>query len=345
MNDLVDRLISNKTLSRDGFKALIDCHDSDTYILHKRAEEVRRRVYGNKIFFRGLIEFTSYCKNDCYYCGLRKSNANTDRYRLTKDQILDCCVAGHELGFRTFVLQGGEDPYYTDDILCDIVREIHGRYPDCAITMSIGERSYDSYKRLFDAGADRYLLRHETANEEHYRSLHPASLSLDRRKKCLDDLKKIGYQVGCGFMVGSPGQTLDHLVDDLIFIGDLDPEMVGIGPFIPHEDTPMKDEVTGSLRWTLNCLAILRLMKPNVNLPATTALATIDKRGYELGIRAGANVVMPNLSPKDVRKKYFLYNNKFSLGDVGSEALDNITCMLNNIDCVTVKERGDIIEL
>jgi biotin synthase len=245
------------------------------------------------------------------------------------------------LGFRTFVLQGGEDPHYTDDMLAEIVSAIKTAHPDCAITLSIGERSFESYERLFKAGADRYLLRHETANDEHYRSLHPEKMSPGNRKKCLYDLKKIGYQVGCGFMVGSPHQTLDHIVDDLLFIKELQPHMVGIGPFLPHSDTPFKNEKSGDLRLTLNILSILRLMQPNLLIPATTALGTLDMQGRELGIRAGANVVMPNLSPVDVRKKYLLYDNKICTGD---EAAECVACMRRRIQSIgyeIVVSRGD----
>jgi biotin synthase len=293
---------------------------------------------------RGLIEFTNYCKNDCLYCGLRSGNKNAERYRLTKQQILECCNNGHALGFRTFVLQGGEDPYYTDEILVEIVSEIRTSYTDCAITLSIGERSFESYELLFNAGADRYLLRHETANDEHYKTLHPDKMSPTNRKKCLYDLKKIGYQTGCGFMVGTPNQTLDHIVDDLLFIKELKPQMVGIGPFLPHSDTPYKNEKPGDLRLTLNILAILRLMQPNLLLPATTALGTLDPRGRELGILAGANVVMPNLSPVDVRGKYLLYDNKICTGDEAAECVSCMRMRIKSIGYEMVVSRGDCRE-
>jgi biotin synthase len=340
MRELVDKLETSQTLSRDEFKELLLC---DEEYLFERARLTAKKIYGNQIFMRGLIEFTSYCKNDCYYCGLRAGNTNAQRYRLSKEQIWECCQKGHALGFRTFVLQGGEDPHYTDEILVEIVSKIRADYPDCAITLSIGERSFESYERLFKAGADRYLLRHETANDAHYGTLHPEKMSCANRKKCLYDLKKIGYQVGCGFMVGSPNQTLDHIVDDLNFIKELQPHMVGIGPFLPHSDTPFKNAQAGNLRLTLNILAILRLIQPNLLLPATTALGTLEAQGRELGILSGANVVMPNLSPVDVRKKYLLYDNKICTGD---EAAECVACMgrrIQGIGYEMVVSRGDCI--
>lgn len=313
----------------------------DVSFLYNKAREVADSVYGKKVFKRGLIEFTNYCKNDCYYCGIRRSNANADRYRIEKETILDCCAKGYELGYRTFVLQGGEDGYFTDERICGIVSSIRERYPDCAITLSIGEKSKESYQKYFDAGADRYLLRHETANEAHYEKLHPAELSLKTRKQCLRDLKEIGYQVGCGFMVGSPYQTIDTLYEDLEFIKELEPHMVGIGPFIPQQDTPFAKETAGTLEMTLRLLAIIRLMHPHVLLPATTALGTIHERGRELGILAGANVVMPNLSPSDVREKYKLYDNKACTGDEAAEGDENLRLRMKEIGYELVCNRGD----
>ena len=292
-----------------------------------------------------LIEFTNYCKNDCYYCGIRRSNSDAERYRLTDEQIYDCCKIGYELGFRTFVLQGGEDGCFTDDKLVEIIKTIRQNYPDCALTLSIGEKSYESYKRYFDAGADRYLLRHETANSIHYGKLHPKNLLLENRKKCLYNLKEIGYQVGCGFMVGSPFQTTKSIIDDLKFIRDLNPHMVGIGPFIPHKNTPFKAYEQGSLDLTLKLLSVIRLMLPNVLLPSTTALGTIHPLGREKGVLAGANVVMPNLSPRNVRKKYLLYDNKICTGD---EAAECIVCMKNRMKSIGYKvvvNRGDYKEI
>ena len=302
---------------------------------------MRQQVYGNEIYVRGLIEFTNYCKNDCYYCGIRRSNRNAQRYRLTEEDILVCCREGYELGFRTFVLQGGEDGYYTDEKLVRLIRRIKESYPDCALTLSVGEKSEESYRAYKEAGADRYLLRHETACEDHYRKLHPKELSCEKRKDCLRTLKKLGYQTGAGFMVGSPFQTVDDLVEDFLFLKELDPEMVGIGPFIAHQDTPFHDRESGTLEDTLFYLALLRLMLPNVLLPATTALGTIHPKGRELGVRSGANVVMPNLSPVSVRKKYMLYDGKICTGDEAAECRYCLSRRMEAIGCQIVTDRGD----
>ena len=310
-------------------------------VLYKNARAVADEVYGTRVFKRGLIEFSNYCKNDCYYCGIRRSNTCAQRYRLDKETILHCCEKGYVLGYRTFVLQGGEDGHFSDERICDIVCEIRKKYPDCAITLSIGEKSKESYRKYFEAGADRYLLRHETANEEHYGKLHPAELSLQTRKECLWNLKEIGYQVGCGFMVGSPHQTIETLYEDLVFIKELEPHMVGIGPFIPQKETPFANEMAGTLEMTLRLLAIIRLIHPHVLLPATTALGTIYENGREFGILAGANVVMPNLSPNDVRDKYTLYDNKACTGDEAAEGDANLTKRMKQIGYELVCDRGD----
>lgn len=342
MKHLIDKLYQNHNLSAEEYRELIDNRNPElAEYLFEKARAVRIENYGYDVYIRGLIEFTNYCRNDCYYCGIRRSNRNAERYRLTKEQILECCSIGYDLGFRTFVLQGGEDMYFTDNRLADIISSIKARYPDCAVTLSIGERSYESYKALFDAGADRYLLRHETANGEHYRKLHPMSLLLENRKKCLYNLKEIGYQVGCGFMVGSPYQTTDCIVEDLLFMKQLKPHMVGIGPFIPHHDTPFADRKAGTLELTLFLLGIIRLMLPDVLLPATTALGTIHPKGRELGILAGANVVMPNLSPKCVRKKYMLYDNKICTGDEAAECLCCMKRRMESIGYHVTVSRGD----
>ena len=310
--------------------------------LRRRAQQTAKAIYGNKIYVRGLIEFTNYCKNNCYYCGIRCGNEKAQRYRLTMDQILSCCESGWELGFRTFVLQGGEDPYFTDEKIVDIVKKIRNSYPDCAITLSIGEKTKESYRLYKEAGADRYLLRHETANEDHYRHLHPEQMSLANRNQCLRNLKELGYQTGAGFMVGAPGQTLECLAEDLIFLKELNPEMVGIGPFIPHHDTKFADEPAGSVELTLFLLSVLRIILPKCLLPATTALGTADPKGREKGLLAGANVVMPNLSPVKDRKKYELYDNKICTGD---EAAECRVCLKNRVKSVgfeLVEDRGDV---
>lgn len=307
--DIIEKLEKERDASDSELKELI-LSECANYELALRADKVRRGIYGDEVYIRGLIEFTNYCKNNCYYCGIRCGNKNSERYRLTKDDILGCCDEGYGLGFRTFVLQGGEDPYYTDELICEIVSEIRSRFSDCAITLSIGEKSKESYQKFFDAGANRFLLRHETANDEHYKRLHPESMSAENRKRCLFDLKEIGYQVGSGFMVGSPYQTADNLVEDLRFLQKLGPDMIGIGPFISHESTPFASFRSGSLMLTLRLISILRLMFPYALIPSTTALGTIHPQGRELGLKAGANVVMPNLSPVKVRKLYELYDNK-----------------------------------
>ena len=338
----LDKLVSHKILDHGDFVALLHGNSIQLRkLLAARADSIRRQHFGNRIYIRGLIEFTNYCKNNCLYCGIRAGNSHAERYRLTKEDILACCAEGYRLGFRTFVLQGGEDPYYTDDRMINIVTDIRAQYPDCAITLSLGERSRDSYQALFHAGADRYLLRHETANEEHYRQLHPEDMSYAHRMQCLQDLKEIGYQVGCGFMVGSPYQTVEHLANDLLFIQRFQPHMVGIGPFIPHSDTPFADRAAGTLEDTLLLLSIIRLIHPRVLLPATTALGTIAPDGREQGILAGANVVMPNLSPVGVRKQYSLYDNKICTGDESAQCIACMGRRMESIGFRIVTDRGD----
>jgi biotin synthase len=346
MKRYIDKLERTGSLSREEWSTLIRGRTPDiSAYLFERAGEIRHQFYGHDIYIRGLIEFTNYCKNDCLYCGIRKSNTKAHRYRLTKEQILDCCQKGHELGFRTFVLQGGEDGYYTDELMADIVQCIRKTFPDCAITLSLGERSKKSYQRLFDAGAERYLLRHETYDSEHYSRLHPKSLSAADRQQCLWDLKDIGYQVGTGFMVGSPFQTPENLADDMLFLKELDPQMVGIGPFIPHHETPFSQNSAGTLELTLFMLGLIRLMLPKVLLPATTALGTIAGNGREKGILAGANVVMPNLSPTDVRKDYLLYDNKICTGDEAAECRMCMENRMNRIGYQVVVDRGDSLNM
>ena len=339
---LIDCLEQEHELPKAEMAALIDanCPELRDYARIK-SRAIGDRQYGKNIYIRGLIEFTNYCKNDCYYCGIRCSNTKTDRYRLSREDIMACCREGKKLGFRTFVLQGGEDPYYTDDHIVDLIRQIRTDYPDCAITLSIGERERESYERFWEAGADRYLLRHETAAESHYQKLHPQNLSLKHRKQCLWNLKEIGYQTGCGFMVGSPGQTAEHLAEDFQFIRELQPEMVGIGPFIPHSDTPFGKETQGSMELTLYLLSLLRIQQPDLLLPATTALATIHPRGRELGIEAGANVVMPNLSPVGVRDKYALYDGKVCTGDEAAECRNCLERRVASVGYHIVVSRGD----
>ena len=338
----IRRLREETTLPRDELRRLLETMTKeDAEELYAAARSVRETAYGKDVYLRGLIEFTNYCKNDCLYCGIRRSNRNAQRYRLTKEEILDCCDKGHLLGFRTFVLQGGEDPFFTDEAVCGLVSEIRARHPDCAVTLSIGEWPRESYEAFFAAGAERYLLRHETANPEHYGKLHPAELSLENRLRCLEDLRDIGFQTGCGMMVGSPFQTTEHLLDDLYFMKAFGPHMIGIGPFIPHADTPFRDRAKGTLEATLRLLAVIRLMHPRVLLPATTALGTIHPMGRELGILAGANVVMPNLSPAGVREKYMLYDGKICTGDEAAECRRCMELRMNKLGYNVAVSRGD----
>lgn len=342
MKELIERLERERDLTNAEFAVLLDqSSGADRDFLFERARAVRDAHYGRKVYIRGLIELTNYCKNDCFYCGIRKSNASCERYRLTKEQILSCCESGYALGFRTFVLQGGEDGWYTDERMTDIVRAMRQAYPDCAITLSLGERGRESFKRLYNAGANRYLLRHETADEAHYARLHPASMTLTHRLQCLRDLKEIGFQTGAGFMVGSPYQTTECIVRDFRFLQELKPQMVGLGPFIPHHATPLKDFPAGSTERTLLCLSIVRLLLPNVLLPATTALATIDGDGRIKGMNAGCNVVMPNLSPLEDRSKYLLYDNKASSGEEAAESLRALREHLAAAGYEVVIDRGD----
>lgn len=344
MTDIVEKLYMTGDLSDNELKALIETDDeAAAKLLRERADEVRRKSYGKKVFLRGLIEVSSYCKNDCLYCGIRRSNKEADRYRLSREQIMSCAESGYELGFRTFVMQGGEDSAFTDDFMCGVISELREKYPDCAITLSLGERSFESYKSMKDAGADRYLLRHEAADGELYKKLHPAEMSLENRKNCLFQLRELGYQVGAGFMVGAPYQTTDSLIADLRFLQELKPQMIGIGPFVPHHCTPFADENGGTLGLTLRLLGILRLMFPKVLLPATTALGTIAPNGRELGLQTGCNVVMPNLSPVNVRKKYDLYDNKICTGE---EAAECRMCLQRRIEAAGYEvavERGDCV--
>lgn len=342
MKELIDQLFETHKLSHAQFVTLIDGRTQElSRYLFAKAHEVKHRYFGNAVYIRGLLEISNYCKNGCYYCGIRNGNRHASRYRLSAEQIYSCCAHGHQLGFRTFVLQGGEDPFFTDDLVVQIVSTIKAHHPDSAITLSLGEKPYESYRRFRQAGADRYLLRHETADAAHYAQLHPASMSADNRKQCLANLKRLGYQTGSGFMVGSPFQTSQHLATDMLYLHDLQPEMIGIGPFIPHHQTPFASYKAGTQELTLFMLALLRLMLPRVLLPATTALGTISQNGRTLGIQAGANVVMPNLSPLDVRKKYMIYDNKIATGLESCEYLDQLKLEMATIGEEVVVSRGD----
>ncbi|MBQ7131658.1 MAG: [Oscillospiraceae bacterium] len=342
--ELCDKLENKRSLDESEYAELISEYSEENaeYIFSK-ARCAREQTYSNLVFLRGLIEISSYCRNDCNYCGLRKSNKNAQRYRLSKQQIMECCEQGYALGLRTFVLQGGEDAYFTDEIICEIVSQIKSEYSDCAITLSLGERKYESYKAMFEAGAQRYLLRHETADKHHYQKLHPEIMTLENRISCLENLKQIGFQTGCGFMVGSPFQTTQNLACDLKFIEKFKPHMVGLGPFIPHKDTPFAGFEKGSAELTLLMLSIVRLIRPNVLLPATTALSTIDQSGHIAGLNAGANVIMPNLSPIDVRKKYSIYDGKKHTDVQAAENISRLKSELENAGYRFEITRGDFI--
>ena len=358
--NIIDKIEAEEKISKEDAFTLLSSFEYDNNInkkeLNEKEEEnikelkeylrVKARnkadkIFGKYVFMRGLIEFTNYCKNDCIYCGIRKSNKNADRYRLSKEEILSCCQYGYKIGFRTFVLQGGEDPYYDLKTMSDIVKSIKTQFQDCALTLSIGEKKEEYYKVLKEKGADRFLLRHETADDIHYSKLHPNNMSLENRKECLRTLKKLGYQTGTGIMVGSPYQTLENIADDFVFMQEINPEMIGIGPFLPHKDTPFANEKKGELELTLILISILRLVFPLALIPATTALGTIKEGGRELGILYGANVVMPNLSPIDVRKKYLLYNNKIATGTESAEGVESLKKNMDNIGYILTGVRGD----
>lgn len=342
MNSIINNIQNRHDISIEEFRFILST-DDEAFIdnLRSAAREAADAVYGKRIFMRGLIELSSHCKNDCLYCGLRRSNSTAVRYRLTDDEIYECCKEGYSLGFRTFVMQGGEDGWFDDKRMCRIVSTVRGNYPDCAITLSLGERSRESYQALYDAGANRYLLRHETASPEHYAQLHPAEMSWKNRMECLKNLKEIGYQVGCGFMVGSPYQTVETIFADLQFIRSFQPQMVGIGPFISAHDTPFADFKNGSVETTLRLLSIIRLLHPHVLLPATTALGTLHPKGRERGILHGANVVMPNLSPRKHRKDYSIYDNKICTGEESAECRACVEQRIRKIGYETVVDRGD----
>lgn len=344
MNSLITKLRNERTLLQEEFSFLLDNSHNRQLLdeINQQAREVSQHQFGNKIYIRGLIEISNCCKNDCLYCGIRKSNRNVERYRLTTASIIECCREGYALGFRTFVLQGGEETTaINDNNLVDTVRQIRQEFSGCAITLSLGEKSAEVYQQLYDAGANRYLLRHETSNEEHYQRLHPATMSHSNRLECLRILKEIGFQTGTGIMVGSPFQTIDNLVEDIRFIEKLQPQMIGIGPFLPHCDTPFAQYPPGKIELTLMLLSIFRLMHPKALIPSTTALATLAPDGRLRGILAGANVVMPNLSPQADRKKYSLYNNKAVLGAESAEGLQLLAEQLASIGYKISFERGD----
>lgn len=343
--EIIEKLNSKNNLEKSELLYLLENIDEkDKALLFEYSKAAKVDHYKDTVYMRGLIEFTNYCKQNCKYCGLRCENKDVERYRLSLDQIMNCCDEGYRLGYRTFVLQGGEDPHFSDDKIVEIVKSIKDKYEDCAVTLSIGEKSFESYKKFKDAGADRYLLRHETASRDLYESLHP-NMSFDNRRECLFNLKKLGFQTGAGFMVGLPGQTNEDLANDIIFLKELEPEMIGIGPFIPHSSTPIGDSKGGSVEETLLMLSIVRLMLPKVLLPSTTALGTLDKKGREKALSVGANVVMPNLSPTNVREKYEIYENKICTGDEAAHCRMCIERRINSVGFVVDMSKGDHIDL
>ncbi len=339
---LIDKLYQEQTLSKDELLTLIKITDEDDYsYLRKKANQKKEETFGKSVYIRGLIEFTNYCKNDCYYCGIRCSNRQVKRYRLSLEDILACCEAGVNLNIQTYVLQGGEDPFFNDDKLVEIIKKIKEKYPEKAVTLSVGERSAESYQKLKDAGADRYLLRHETATDEHYQKLHPENLTLANRKECLYHLQNTGFQTGAGFMVGSPYQTDEHLANDLLFLKKLNPEMVGIGPFIHHNDTPFSSYPDGTVKKTILMVSLTRLLLPKALLPSTTALASLDPDGRKIALLSGANVVMPNLTPLSERKNYLLYQNKIAVGEETAECFQKLKEEIESIGLSIDLSRGD----
>lgn len=340
--EIADKLIREHSLTKEEWSCLLIQPEQEIVsYLKEEARKVTDRVFGRQVYIRGLIEFTNICKKDCYYCGIRKSNSCVSRYRLTEEEIFDCCKEGAEAGFRTFVLQGGEDGYFTAERLCNIIKEIKCRFPDCALTLSVGEWGRAAYERFYEAGAERYLLRQETANKAHYGKLHPKDQTYAERMRCLSDLKEIGYQVGCGFLVGSPYQSIENIIEDLLFLERFRPQMIGIGPFLPAKNTPFEGEKAGSSSLTLLLLSVIRLMLPEVLLPATTALGTACSDGRIQGLLHGANVIMPNLSPVTVREKYALYDNKIHSGNEAAEHLELLKKELAKENFTVAISRGD----
>ena len=340
--ELINKLNNEKALEKTEWIQLFStADDADVDFSRNIARKIAQERFSNKIYMRALIEISNICKNDCFYCGIRGSNKDVCRYRMSRDEILECCRIGYESDFRTFVLQGGEDGHFSDEFMTDLLREIKRRYPDCAITLSLGERSYESYKRLYDAGADRYLLRHETATKEHYEKLHPENLSFKNRIECLKNLKEIGFQTGCGMMIGSPYQTAENLANDMLFIKEFQPHMIGVGPFLPAANTPFSAEKAGTLRETLFVVSLIRIMLPSALLPATTALGTLDEKGRQKAILSGANVMMPNISPAENRAKYALYNDKIGKGEDAKKSVENVVKALAEIGYAPTVSRGD----
>lgn len=346
MQQLLEQLKRRERLSSEEYFYLLSNYDSSTLATaNAMAKEVSQKQFGREIYLRGLIEISNYCHNNCYYCGIRAGNSTIERYRLSKEEIMECCLQGQALGFKTVVLQGGEDTRQTDTWITEVVTEIRKNFPELAITLSLGEHSAEAYQAFFQAGANRYLLRHETFNRSHYEKMHPSIMSYEHRIECLRTLKHIGFQTGTGMMVGAPFQTLENLVEDILFIQELEPQMIGIGPFLPQKDTPFGTYAKGSMELTLLLISIFRLLFPQALIPATTSLSTIAPNGREKGILAGANVLMPNLSPLEQRKKYMLYDNKVSLGAESAQAINELSLRLERIGYTISNQRGDYQKL
>ena len=342
MKSLVDKLRKEHELMPNEYLALLTMRDSqDVDYLISQAREVAQEHFGNDIYLRGLIELSNVCRNDCLYCGIRRSNSNVTRYTLTREQVMACCEQGYKIGFRTIVLQGGEWGEERSRWIAEIIRDIRAGWPDCAITLSLGEHPRKTYALWREAGADRYLLRHETHNERLYSLLHPKGMTIHHRLQCLDTLKELGYQVGAGIMVGAPFQTLRNIVEDIQYLVAFKPHMIGIGPFIPQHDTPFARFPAGSVDMTARLYAILRLALPQALIPSTTAIASLAPDGRLRGILAGANVVMPNLSPTDTRRLYALYDNKAALGAESAQGVKSLADELSTIGYHINWSRGD----
>jgi biotin synthase len=315
----------------------------DAAELFAMADDIRKRYFKDEVHIRGIIEFSNYCMKNCFYCGLRRDNKTIERYRISEDEIIDTALKAGELGYKTILLQSGEDGGYTIEGLCAIIKRIRSNL-DCAITLSLGEKSFDEYRSLRDAGADRYLLRFETSDRGLFNKLKPDS-SYENRLDCIKNLKKLGFQVGSGFMVGLPGQTYEILADDILLLRELDLDMIGIGPFLSHHNTPLGNSASGTLDLTLRALAIIRILMPDVHIPATTAMGTVEKGGREKALQCGANVIMPNVTPIKYRKYYEIYPNKICIDDAPSDCRACIEGMLKSLGRAAATNKGDSIKV
>ncbi len=340
MNKLIEKAYKEEKFNIEEIIELLSFGDDDTQELFDSADYIRRKYVGDEIHLRGLIEFSNFCERNCYYCGLRKDNKKLSRYRLTPQEIINYSVKCEELGYRTVVLQSGEDSYYTVEILSNIIKEIKQK-TNLAVTLCIGERNKYEYKRLFDAGADRYLLKFETSDPVLYYKLHPDLLYENRRKKILE-LKEIGYQIGSGIIVGLPGQTINSIAQDIIWFDELELDMIAIGPYVHHQETPLENIKFKDLSLVLKIIAITRIMTKDTLIPATTAISTLDIfNGRRRALEVGANVIMPNVIPPHLREKYQIYpKNKILLQEPESQKKE-IETMITYIGRMIAKSRGD----